>query len=282
MGTDGRGWARPELSSKRGRSGGGGGGPLSRAAKPAELMSARPAEKRCGGVDASPYGLVRHRLLAEAEDFALPFFDDDERPGSVVVPWLPGRPVLFSVRDVGCYRALFNHCARVYVRAVRGDDRTAGRMHLLALRAWLNRTVAPLVGGSAAALAGPCRRRFYPALWGAATVVRHVDRAAVAIDRLYLGVDQPGRETPNYNFYTAVVLSSMFVAWTSALCAVLSGRWTTASDAQTVPPRGHDDEDPPTTLPALSDDLGENFLTNDEDSTVTFSRHSIEPKPTAF
>lgn len=184
----------------------------------------RPSEQRCGGVDAGPYGLSRRRRWWLADDIGgggddgveVPFFDNDTRPRSVVVPWRPGRPVLFGVRDAGCHRALFDHCAR-----------TAGaqsELHVRALREWMNGTVLPLLKVDT----GP----WYPALWGARLAVRQLDKTAAATaaattdnddhyrDYYFDGIADAELVVPNGNFYATVVLTSATICWTAALCAV--------------------------------------------------------------
>lgn len=158
------------------------------------------ADKRCGGVDAGPYGLAQWTAAGLS---VVPYFDDSTRPRSLVVPWRPGRLVLYSVDDAGCHRALYDHC-------VRAADNVSGRGARAALRQWMDRAVGPLVG-SAESAAG----LWYPALWGASLVRRRLGTADIGKATAQMVAVAP----PNFNFYAAVVLVSMSVLWTSALIA---------------------------------------------------------------
>lgn len=168
------------------------------AVPPRELDAA--ADKRCGGVDGGLYNLAQWTTAGLG---VVPYFDDGTRPRSLVVPWRPGRLVLYSVDDAGCHRALYDHC-------VRAAGNMSGRGARVALRQWMDRAVGPLVGPAESA-AG----RWYPALWG------------VSLARRRLGPADVGKATaqmvavalPNFNFYAALVLVSTSVLWTSALIA---------------------------------------------------------------
>lgn len=170
-------------------------------------------------MDAGPYGLSRRRRWTTADDgtgVEVPYFDNNTRPRSLVLPWRPARPVLYGVQDAGCHRALYDHCAR-----------TAGALserHVRALREWLNATVLPLVTTASSTA------RWYPALWGARLAARQLDAAlataaaaATAADGFYdyysdEFADADESMTPNGNFYATFVLVSTFVCWTAALC----------------------------------------------------------------
>lgn len=94
----------------------------------------------------------------------LPAFDNDARPGSMVVPFAKGRR-LFSMSDgrtppLERYYRLAVGCAADAPHRFRRDAHR-----------WLNVTVGPLLAH---------RRRWYPALAGAALVVRAAAAAAAA------------------------------------------------------------------------------------------------------
>lgn len=211
MNTDGRGWARPKrtdavvdpkvrlkISSGTGDRGG--------------------SSDRCGGVDAGVYGLQEQwrpkKALgggrAQASDVvyggAVPFFNNDTDPRSLVVPWRPERPVLFSIRDAGCHKALFDHCAMASTQIWR-----------IALRQWLDEVVLPLVTARA------CTDRWYPALWGVKLVARRLDQADRSGGRgnRELDCDWKTVDAPNANLYAAFVLVSPFLCWTAALYFVV-------------------------------------------------------------
>lgn len=193
LNTDGRGWARPTATPPA--------EPTGRGKRPRDPAAAA-ADKRCGGVDAGPYGLAQWTAAGLG---VVPYFDDGARPRSLVVPWRPGgRLVLYSVDDAGCHRALYDHC-------VRAAGNASGRAARAALRKWMDRAVGPLVE-PAESTSG----RWYPALWGASLVRRRLGPADVgkATARM-AAVALP----PNFNFYAAVVLASASVLWTSALIA---------------------------------------------------------------
>jgi len=177
----------------------------------AERTPVRPGNRlagRCCGVDAGQYGLLRNHD-------PVPYFDNDTRPHSVVVPWRQGRVVLYGVRDAGCHQMLFDH----FVTATGADmrDRRA------TLRQWLDEAVLPLVTARAT-------DRWYPALWGATLVARRPEVAdVVARDggrggrsghRLQLDCDWTTAEGPGHTLYAAIVLASSCVCWSVSLLSV--------------------------------------------------------------
>lgn len=208
LGTDGRGWARPTAGRRR---------PPDPLGDAAVVAAIRPIEetKRCGGVDADPYNLqpwwsAENNRNGHDDVSVSSIFDNDTRPHSLVVPWRPLRSVLYSVRDAGCHRMLFNYC----VRSVGQDryDHSAVRHHV---GQWLDAVVGPLVSPEAVA-AG----RWYPALWGASVIVRHLGEPPV--NRTPGHPNDSHRRpiaTPNDNFYEAVVLVSASIYWTVATLA---------------------------------------------------------------
>jgi len=165
---------------------------------------------RCGGVDAGRYGLL-------GNDDPVPYFDNDTRPHSVVVPWHQGRTVLYGAGDAGCHQTLFDHLTTA----------TAANMctRRATLRQWLNEAVLPLVTARAT-------DRWYPALWGATLVARRLEDAdAVACaggrsdsrdHRLQVDCDWTTAEVPGHNFYAGIVLVSAYVCWSVALYIALS------------------------------------------------------------
>lgn len=214
--TDSRGWARPEVVVRRKED--------ARnkdwkkdAGNSVELGEA-VVVKRCGGVDAGPYGLLRRRRTPNDNDDddydddgsgVIPLFDDDARPHSVIVPWRPRRPVLYSVRDAGCHRALYDHCYRAAIRSVHGHDSGPARNAL----AWLQS-----VAGSHVNATGP----WCPALWGAALAGQVLNSALthkpVAADEEYDyyfdgWTDGVEFSIPGSNFYAAIILVSATVCW---------------------------------------------------------------------
>jgi len=181
--------------------------------------------ERCGGVDAARYGLLRRwRPTGTAADHsgdvytgAVPFFDNDTWPHSLVVPWRPGRPVLYGIGDAGCHRALFDHCATAMVAGERARR--------AALRQWLDVAVRPLV-------TAPAADRWYPALWGAALVARRLDEAdggggqggrGGGRTNRQLDCDWTTADAPDVNFYAAAVLASASVCWSAALYVTTVG-----------------------------------------------------------
>lgn len=219
LGTDGRGWARP-VEGKRSVGGG---------VAVARTEDEVAAAGRCGGVDGGPYGLQRQRWQRSAVDGVdVPFFDNQTRPHSVVVPWRPARPVLFGVRDSGCHRALFDHCAGAVPRRPADalhDVATIKRVR--ALRSWVDAAVLPLVTPAAAT------GRWYPALWGASLAARRLEQATVAVrvDDGNHPSDAENMDYPNVNFYAFVVLVSAFLCWTAALCTLFRD-WLRSALAQ--------------------------------------------------
>lgn len=177
---------------------------------------------RCGGVDAGPYGLLRQRWRRSVVDAVdVPFFDNQTRPHSVVVPWRPARPVLFGVQDSGCHRALFDHCAGAVPRLQPVDARDAVTVdrRVRVLRSWMDATVLPLVTPAAAA------GHWYPALWGASLAARDLEVATtedVAVgNRTYHHLqDDDSVGGPNANFYAFLVLVSAYLCWMAALCTL--------------------------------------------------------------
>ncbi|XP_022160964.1 uncharacterized protein LOC111027058 [Myzus persicae] len=231
--TDGRGWAKPIASDQRS------GVDVSSAMRRTAERTPRPTIRlsdgddgsagRCGGVDVSPYGLLRPSPptktaagAADVEDVyadRVPFFDNDTRPHSLVVPWRQGRAVLYGVRDAGCHQALFGHLATATAADMR--PRRAN------LRQWLDQAVLPLVTTRAT-------DRWYPALWGVTLVARRLEEADVSglggglvggqdggrsHDRGHhqLDCDWTTEEGPGHNFYAAIVLASAYVCWLLAL-----------------------------------------------------------------
>lgn len=171
--------------------------------------------RRCGGVDAGHYGLL-------GNDDPVPYFDNDTRPHSVVVPWRQGRTVLYGVRDAGCHWTLFDHLATATAANVSARMAT--------LRQWLDEVVLPLVTARAT-------DRWYPALWGATLVARLLEDAdAVARvggrvgrdggrgHRLQMDSDWTTPEVPGHNFYAGIVLLSAYVCWSMALHIALSAK----------------------------------------------------------
>lgn len=230
LGTDGRGWARPSAGQQH---------PPDPQADAAAVAAVRPIEeaKRCGGIDAGPYGLLRRRS-PENDDHGggdvsvSPYFDNDTRPTSLVVPWQPHRPVLYSVRDAGCHRVLFDHC----VRSVGGSrhDASTGRHYV---GRWLDAAVRPLVTREAVAATG----RWYPALWGASVLVRHL--GGPLTDRHSNHSASPNDDddhdrrpiaAPNANLYAAIVLASTSVCWMVATLATFAGRPPVEQSADSV------------------------------------------------
>lgn len=206
--TDGRGWAKP---------------------RPAEATSMLlpsmavtspdgPAANRCGGVDAGPYGLLHRRRLRrrrvvvdDGTGVDVPFFDNDTRPRSLVLPWRPGQPVLLGVWNENCYRALFDYCSRTAVGSKPS--------HTHALRKWLNATVLSLVT--------PESDRWYPVLWGATLAAQQFDRAIANNTSDDYSEELPEADepaAPNGNFYATIILASSLASWTTALCITLYNR----------------------------------------------------------
>lgn len=193
MDTDGRGWARPLVAKyNRGQSA------LSSTKDVIAAMAGKPEPEtveRCGGVDAGPYGLSR-RLRWTEDHSDVPYFDNDTRPHSLVVPWRPRRPVLYGIRDAGCHRALFEHCGHA----------AANGVHVHVLHSWLDTTVLPIIEPEAVAKAVD----WYPALWGVMLMTRYLQRAIVTENNDdYNSSDKSN--VPNSNFYAAVVLASAFI-----------------------------------------------------------------------
>ncbi|CAI6348636.1 unnamed protein product [Macrosiphum euphorbiae] len=210
LGTDGRGWARPIVRDQRSSE------DVSlamwQAAERKPRTAVRPGDgslERCGGVAAGSYGLL-------GNDDPVPYFDNNTRPHSVVVPWRQGRTVLYGIRDAGCYRTLFDHLAAANMR---GRSAT--------LRQWLDEAVLPLVTARAT-------DQWYPALWGVTLVARRLkDVDAVThigdLDgrgggrghRLQVDYDWTTADVPGHNFYAAIVLASAYVCWLVALIIAL-------------------------------------------------------------
>jgi len=176
---------------------------------------------RCGGVDVGRYGLLRPSPTkktgsgaSDVEDVYtdhVPFFDNDTRPHSLVVPWRQGRTVLYGVQNAGCHQALFGHLATATAADMRSRRTT--------LRQWLDEAVLPLVTAQAT-------DRWYPALWGVTLVARRLEEADVGgrgggriHDRGHhqLDCDWTTEEGPDHNFYAAIVLACAYVCWLFAL-----------------------------------------------------------------
>lgn len=207
MGTDGRGWARPTAVRRAGH----------------WTSTVRPvvddeSAGQCGGVNAARYGLLRKwtktAVDGDVDGYtdALPFFDNDTRPHSLVVP-CPERPVLYGIRDAGCHQTLFDHLATAAA--------TDMRPRRAALRQWLDKVVLPL------AKAAPAADRWYPALWGVTLAARRLDEAdgggprvvrrGDGRDHRQLDCDWTTEDVPGFGFYAFIVLLSTAVCWTTAL-----------------------------------------------------------------
>lgn len=203
--TDGRGWARPSVDKyNHGQS------TLSTTKDVVAALAGRPepnAVERCGGIDAGPYGLSR-RLRWTEDDSDVPYFDNDTRPHSLVVPWRPRRPVLYGIRDAGCHRALFDHCGHAAAKGV----------HVRTLHSWLDATVLPLVRPEAVTKVVD----WYPALWGAALVTRYLQREAVMAEDNDDYDDSDWSNVPNTNFYAAVILASASACCLATILCTMS------------------------------------------------------------
>lgn len=209
--TDGRSWAKPKLIEARKYSK----GPENVVTLKAVTNLDESAMNRCGGVDAGPYGLLHRRrqriVVDEDTGVDVPYFDNDTRPHSLVLPWRPRQPLLFGVRNDNCYRALFDYCSRIASQCKAS--------HTHAFRKWINATVLPLVS--------PEADRWYPALWGATLAAQQLDRATTNdTSDDYSGelLDTDILMVPNGNFYAFIVLASALVCWTVALCITLYDR----------------------------------------------------------
>lgn len=201
MDTDGRGWARPRLAVAQNQLDDPRNGTTMK-------VESEPSMKRCGGVDVGPYGLLHRRRRIAVDDGAgvdVPFFDNDTRPHSLVVPWNPGQPVLFNVQNADCHWMLFDYCTRIANKS---------KPHAYALRKWMNATVLPLLT--------PETGHWYPVLWGAAQAAQQFGTATADttnddyLDDLLPDVDITA--VPNGNFYATIILVPTMVCWMMALC----------------------------------------------------------------
>ncbi|XP_026808316.1 uncharacterized protein LOC113550585 [Rhopalosiphum maidis] len=225
LGTDGRGWARPTLSGHRSEEDVA--PTVRRAGWPRSTVRPRDDDKsagHCRGVNASQYGLLRRWRptkkaaagAADADDVytdAVPFFDNDTLPHSLVVPWRSGRPVLYSVWDAGCHQTLFDYLVTATA--------AGARVRRTALRQWLDEVVLPLVKA-------PATDRWYPALWGVTLVARRLAEAdrvgpGVSRDNRQLDCDWTTADAPNVNFYAFIVLLSTGVCWSAAALYIAIG-----------------------------------------------------------
>lgn len=225
LGTDGRGWARPTASGRH----------RSDAAPAVQrraghwTSTVRPvvddeSTGQCGGVVAAQYGLLRRWTKTAAADVdgytdAVPSFDNDTRPHSLVVPWRPERPVLYGVRDAGCHQTLFDHLVTAAAAGMRARR--------AALRQWLDEVVLPL------AKTAPAADRWYPALWGVTLAAKRLDEAdgggsrggrrGGGRDHRQLDCDWTTADVPGFDFYASIVLLSTAVCWTTALYIAIVG-----------------------------------------------------------
>ncbi|VVC30009.1 Hypothetical protein CINCED_3A016216 [Cinara cedri] len=218
LGTDGRGWAKPTAGIRD---------PPYPEADDRLVRFFVPTEetKYCGGVDAGPY-VPPANDNGTGRESAPPLFDENTRPHSLVIPWQPLRPVLYSVRDASCHRALFDYCVRsVYSGR---HDHEAVRRHV---GQWLDAAVGPLVTPEAAT------GRWYPALWGASVAIRHVagppvdhnpERRTNPNDDYYL------RTAPDFYFYAAVVFAHTVVFWLISKVATFICRPTVEKPTEIV------------------------------------------------
>lgn len=192
LNTDGRGWKRPAaVLSKPGDHNGTGRDEL------VTKIAAEQTAGRCGGVDAGPYGLAAHQ---DTDDAFVPFLDSLTRPHSVVVPWQPGRAVLYGMWHVGCHRALFDHCNRA-----TSTSASAGR-RVRALHKWMTTAVEPHVTPSACAT-----NRWYPGMWGVLPAARRLKAVTATHGTIADGEPYPGARAPNHLLYAIVVVFSLIM-----------------------------------------------------------------------
>lgn len=147
----------------------------------------------------------------------IPAFDNDQQPGSLVLPFAIGRQ-LFSVDVPGMVDKGRPPLLTRYYRLAVGCTSAAPDRFQRDVRRWLDAAVVPLLVN---------RRRWYPVLAGASRVVRAAASAADHANRPKRKVSNPSEDDvdrpvcddldvlPNTNMFSLVLLVSFTCTWLS-------------------------------------------------------------------